>query len=191
MKAREINQLAEEAMQAGGQTWFMGYVRPMSEFKAHAELNRRGLFAYLPLEKKKRKVNGWRQAPSDKRYAWVDTPAFSGTVFFAIDRAAEWFDLRNPQIFTRFAQDTMTGRAARISAAEMAAYIGRNKDLFADGARPAHPFKVGDVVQTVDAAMMIEAEIKAIRGQRARIETELFGARHEVEIQLDNLAQIT
>ena len=109
--------------------------RPMTEFKAHAELNRRGFFAYLPLGKKKRRNPfGHRQAPSNKRHEWIDWPVFSGTVFFAIQHNWhddwQWTKLRNPQVFTRVAQDPMTGRAARISAAEMAAYIGYNKERF-------------------------------------------------------------
>ncbi|SNZ21706.1 transcription termination/antitermination protein NusG [Cohaesibacter gelatinilyticus] len=191
MKIRDINTRSEQAMQGNGYHWFMGYVKPTHEMKSHAELYQREFVSFLPVEKVRRKNRfAPRNAPKYVRERIVDKAAFAGCIYFAMprfDAEMEWLRLRDAKIFSSFVIQPHTGRAARIPGNQMQAFVDFNRERFSDQEKPANPFKIGDNVKTIDAALAIDAEIMALNGNRAVVEVDFMGTRRPVEIPLDRL----
>lgn len=191
MNIRDINARSEQAMQGNDYHWFMGYVKPTHEMKSHAELYMRDFISFLPVEKVRRKNRfAPRNAPQTKQFTIYDKAAFAGCIYFAMprfDAEMEWLRLRDAKIFTSFVIQPHTGRAARIPGNQMQAFVDFNRERFSDQEKPVSPFKVGDSVKTIDAALAIDAEIMALNGNRAVIEVDFMGARRPVEIPLDKL----
>lgn len=194
MNIRDINARSEQAMQGNGYHWFMGYVKPTHEKKSHAELYRREFISFLPVEKVRRKNRfAPRNAPQAKQFTIYDKAAFAGSLYFAMprfDAEMEWLRLRDAKIFTSFVIQPHTGRAARIPGNQMQAFVDFNRERFSDQEKPINPFKVGDRVETKDAALAIDAEIMAINGSRAVIEADFMGTRRPVEIALERLEKV-
>lgn len=190
LTARDINEQAVKAMGDEGVDWYMGWCRPMHEFKTHALLHEKDFDVYLPVEQVRRTIAAYRNAPRSKRYRWLDKAALSGTMFFGMDRQyPRWMDLREePQVLTRvLCQD---GRPYAISGKRMARFVSDNAERFGIREKGKSKFKVGDRVEVIDHALTIESAIHSIQGNKAKLTVEFFGSEHLVEISLDNLRNI-
>lgn len=83
--------------------WFAVYTLPRAEKKAHAELVRKGIDAYLPLQ---RNLKQW----SDRK-KWVEEPLFRSYVFVNIPQS-RYFDVLNITGVVRYV--TFEGKAVPI-----------------------------------------------------------------------------
>ena len=186
--ARLWNGVARERMRDGDIAWFAVFVPCGKEFAVQRMLSRKGLFVYLPLCRKWRRLN--RYSRTKVRLAY---PAIAGCVFLGVRghhtaplEVFRWMGSLRGVI-------GLCGAPLAISGERLEAFVHDNRFRFeADDSerfmRSNYEFKVGDQVRIVEGPFEGHVvDVRGIRGDQARIWVPLFGTLTETSIALDKM----
>ena len=142
-------------MAARKQYWYAAYTKSRAEKKAFIELQRQGIDAYLPLQKRLKK---W----SDRR-KWVEEPLLRCYIFVNIDMS-DYYRVLNTRGIVSYI--TFEGRAVPIPDNQIDV-LRKIVATEADVEVTAENFTAGDKVKVVSGPMHgLEGELVDFRGNR-------------------------
>jgi transcriptional antiterminator RfaH len=167
-------------MAARKQYWYAAYTRSRAEKKVLEELQRQGIDAYLPLQKKLKK---W----SDRR-KWVEEPLLRCYIFVNIDMT-DYFKVLNTRGIVSYI--TFEGKAVPIPDNQIEV-LRKIVATEADVEVTADNFTPGDKVRVVSGPMHgLEGELVNFRGnRRVMVRIDHIGQQLLISIPAGFLEQV-
>ena len=165
--------------------WYAIYTLPRAEKKTHAELVKKGIETYLPLE---RSLKQW----SDRK-KWVEEPLFRSYLFVNISHGS-YFDVLNTQGVVRYI--TFEGKAVPIPEKQIEAirYFLAGESInseLTDAADMDH-YTPGTMVEVIKGPLTgISGELVQVAGRhKVRVEISAVGQSILVTIPIAQLRVI-
>jgi transcription antitermination factor NusG len=146
--------------------WFAVYTNPRAEKKIHSELLRKGIEAYLPLQ---RTLKLW----SDRK-KWVEEPLFRSYIFVHIPES-QYFDVLNTPGVVRFI--TFEGKAVPVPEQQIEAiryYLSSDEQPVS--ADPS--LSPGQVVE------VLKGPLRGLRGELVEV-----SGKHRVKVEISAIGQ--
>lgn len=158
--------------------WFAVYTQPRFEKKAHAELLRKGIEAYLPLQ---RILKQW----SDRK-KWVEEPLFRSYLFVHIT-GKSYFDVLNTPGIVKYV--TFESAAVPIPPKQIDAIRFYLLEERAEPMEPLEHLEPGTPVEVIRGPLRgLKGQLVNSRGQkRVRIEIEALGQYLNLTISIQDL----
>jgi transcription antitermination factor NusG len=152
--------------------WYAVYTNPRAEKRAHAELVRKEIESYLPLQ---RTLRLW----SDRK-KWVEEPLFRSYIFVNISQS-QYFDVLNTPGVVRYI--TFEGKAVAVPEKQIEAI----RYYLADSTDPLDEAWGNSGLAALAPGTSVEVTrgpLKGLTGQLVNIQ-----GRHKFRIQIDALGQ--
>jgi transcription antitermination factor NusG len=159
-------------------SWFAIYTLPRSEKKAHAELIKKGIDAYLPLQ---RNLKQW----SDRK-KWIEEPLFRSYIFVNIPESL-YFDVLNTNGVVRYI--TFEGKAVPIPPQQIEAvrfYLSSDEPVTEN----IEKYSPGQPVEVIKGPLKgLFGELVQLAGkQKVKVEISAVGQSVFVTIPMSHLA---
>jgi transcription antitermination factor NusG len=148
--------------------WYAVYTNPRAEKKAHAELVKNGITAYLPLQ---RTLKRW----SDRK-KWVEEPLFRSYLFVNIDQS-RYYDVLNTAGVVRYI--TFEGKAVPVPEKQIDAI----RYYLAD-ASPPSDILINELPVPGTPVEIMRGPLRGLTGELVQVQ-----GREKVRIQIDALGQ--
>ena len=146
--------------------WYAVYTHPRAEKKIHSELLKKGIDAYLPLQ---RTLKLW----SDRK-KWVEEPLFKSYIFVKISES-QYFEVLNTPGVVRFI--TFEGKAVPVPEQQIEAI----RYYLSDEVQPA------EFMEKLAPGQIVEVMKGPLRGLRGEM-VEVSG-RHKVKVEISAIGQ--
>ncbi|WP_319568251.1 transcription termination/antitermination protein NusG [Cohaesibacter marisflavi] len=195
VKSRYMSKIGEFATHDETLVWFVGRCDADKTLEGQVFLHERGFPTYVPLEVKRKDVNGFRrkQRAGKKHMTRLATPFMPGTVLFAMPREKpRWQDLYSAP---RTIWDVygFAGIPCFISAARMRKFIDDNNSTFKPiKISDLQKFAVGDRAQIVDGVYDgFVVDITKLDKKHAWVDFEIFGRSVEARVDIDKIERVS
>jgi len=186
--AKRSNRAARTDMMKPDIRWYAVLVRSGKEFIAQKMLRRYGCAVYVPMSRKWRRLNRYKQEKTKIAYA-----ALPGMVFVGYAEGEErWFDIFS-NITCAYGVLGVAGKLIAFNGPTLADFVTRNRSTLdvADEEkwmRTHREFKIGDRVQIVAGPLDGHiVDVRDIKGNAAIVLMEFFGGIKQIEISLEKL----
>ena len=190
--AQGVRRMNREAMSWMGsdRLWYVGVVQPQKEFLAQRQLTQRGVYTYLPLARRWRRIRPF--APNKTR---VTLPALTGYVFLAPSQSAS---ARPGGGFAALGGVACLrgllgadGAPQALCGDRILTFLSENDFDVPDvqrHMRTGHAFGIGDKVQIMAGPFDGHVvDVRDIRGPVAKVLVSLLGGDREIDLPVDNL----
>jgi transcriptional antiterminator RfaH len=146
--------------------WFAIYTHPRAEKKIHSELLKKGIDAYLPLQ---RTLKFW----SDRK-KWVEEPLFKSYIFVHISDV-QYFEVLNTPGIVRYV--TFEGKAVPIPDKQIDAirYYLSTED---------EPVEIHPEIAPGQAVEILKGPLRGLRGELVEI-----SGKHKVKVEISAIGQ--
>lgn len=167
--------------------WYALLTPPGREFVAQKILRRYGLRTFVPIRREWRRKNKFVKTKELHSYPVAPRYVFAGFQ----RRVPLWFDLFNLPVISGVVG--LEGEPSPIRGEAMSRLIqktagGLNAPAVQKFMRTHHEFAVGQTVEVIDGPFEgRKVPVVAIRGARASLMLQLFGAEMEIELPMDIL----
>jgi transcription antitermination factor NusG len=167
--------------------WYPLIAAPQKEFKAEADINSRGLTAFVPREVKMRRVS-----PHSKKRKAVEYPLMMRYVFVGVEKGTmPWHDLR--QIDTIVGAVRFNGAPVRIRPSEIEALRKHNGQVvpYIASVSTHRAFQVGEVAVVAEGALKgSSVTVDGVSGETATITLEMLGSQRQTTVPLEMLEPV-
>jgi transcriptional antiterminator RfaH len=146
--------------------WFAIYTNPRAEKKIHSELLKKGIDAYLPLQ---RTLKLWCD-----RKKWVEEPLFKSYIFVHISDV-QYFEVLNTPGVVRYV--TFEGKAVPIPEKQIDAirYYLSTED---------EPVEINSEIAPGQAVEILKGPLRGLRGDLVEI-----SGKHKVKVEISAIGQ--